>query len=261
MNLPSGSTSTSSTTTSSVTTETTSSTASSSTESTSSATSSTAEATSSSSVLTGRSGSREVDSDGSASQLLALERLKGGLGLVGVRELDVTEALGGTGLSVSRQSHALHVSVVTESLVDLVLAERVRQSTDVQGVAGRRERVAVGLGSLLGGRGGSSGLRVVDSDVSAVNLRLVLLDGLGGALEVGEGDETESSRSLSLGVGHDLGRGDLTTRLELGSQPVVVDVPRELTNEDSQSRLVLAVVLDLGLLGRGLGGIVGLSLA
>jgi len=151
--------------------------------------------------------------------------------------------------------------VVAERLVDLVLGERVRQTTDVKGLARGGQRVAVSLGSLLGGGGGSSGLRVVDSDVSSVNLRVVLLDGLGGAFKVREGDETETSRSLRVGVGHDLGRGDLTARLKLGSQPVVVDVPGQLADEDGRSRLVLAVVLDLGLLGRGLGVIVSLSLA
>jgi len=50
--------------------------------------------------------------------------------------------------------------------------------------------------------------------------------------------------------------------LELGSQPVVVDVPRELTNEDGQSRLIFTVVLGgLGLLGWRSLLLVGLSLA
>lgn len=89
----------------------------------------------------------------------------------------------------------------------------------------------------------------------------MLLDGLGRRIEIGKSDETETSRSTRVLVHHDLGADNLTTRLELGLQPVVVDVPRELTDEDGSGGLILSVVLDLGLLSGSLGLVVGLSLA
>ena len=274
-NSPSGGTSSSSATStasSSVTSETTSSTTSSSsvaTESTSSTTSSAAESTSSATSAAAEStgasvvrlGSGVVDSDRSASELLALESLESGLGHVLVGELNVTVTLGGTGLSVSGQSDGLDVSVVTEGLVDLVLGERVAQTSNVESAGRLRELVTESLGSLLGGGGGLSGLRVVDSDGSAVNVGTVLLNGLGGTLERSEGDESETSGSARALVHHDLGADNLTAGLELGLEPVVVDVPRELTDKDGGGGLVLSVVLDLGLLGRSGLLVVGLSLA
>ena len=191
--------------------------------------------------------------------------LKGGessLGLALLSELDVTVTLGGSGIPVGRETDGLNISVVTESLVDLVLVQRVGKTTDVKGLGDGGEGVTVSLGTLVSGRGSGTGLRVVDSDVSAIDLGTVLLNSGGGALERSERDETETSGSVGVGVHHDLGGGDLTTRLELGRQPVVVNVPGELTNEDGQCWLVLAVVLGrgLGLLGWGSLLLVGLSL-
>ena len=254
----SASSTTTSTTSASAVAEATTSTATSSTTTSTVTTESTTSATTT--VVGLRSG--VVNSDGSASKLVTLQSLKSGLGLALLGELNVTVTLWCSGVPVSGQSNGLDVSVVTEGLVDLVLVQAVRQTSNVEGVGNGGKGVTVSLGSLVSGGGSGTGLRVVDSNLSAVEVGAVLLNSGGGSLEGGEGNETESSGSVGVGVHHDLGGGDLTARLELGSQPVVIDVPRQLTNEDGQSRLVLAVVLGgLSLLGWGSLLLVGLSLA
>jgi len=142
---------------------------------------------------------------------LALQSLESGLGLALLGELNVTVSLWRTGVSVGWQTDRLNISVITESLVDLVLVQAVRETTNVKGVGRGRKRVAVGFGTLLSGGGSGTGLRVVDSDLSAVDLGTVLLNSGSRSLEGSEGNETETSGSVGVGVHHDLGGGDLTT--------------------------------------------------
>jgi hypothetical protein len=73
---------------------------------------------------------------------------------------------------------------------------------------------------------------------------------------------------LGCSVEHDSGRRDLTELVELGLEPVVVDVPRELANEDVGGSFLLAVgtssdgtSLGLGLLGGNLLVVLSLSLS
>lgn len=248
---------TTSTSTSSVTTESTSSTTSSAASATAAkATSATATL---SVVLLGRG---VVDSDRSSAELRAVHGLEGLGGLVDATELNVTEALGGTGVSVGREGDSLDVSKVTECLVDAVLVGVERQGAEEKGLGGVRLAVTKLVGPLFGHVvPGGSGVSVVDSDVSAIDLLAVHgLDGLGGSLDVGKVDVTETLGSLRVSVKHDSGRDDLAALLELGSEPVVVDVPRELTDKDVAVGLSLRLVRS-GLLGGGLSLVLGLSLA
>ena len=263
----------SSTTTSSTATSSTSVTESTST--TSSATSSTAsvttESTSATSLVVVLPGRGVVQSDAPSGNILTGKSVQSCLGLVDILELDVSESLGGTSLPVGDESDRLNATVLAEGLVDGVLVGLERQVSDEKSLGRLGGLVAKLAGSLLPGtvgRGGS-GRGKVDVDLSSVNLLSVhLLDGLGGILDVDELDVSESSRLLGGSVEHDSGGRDLTELVKLGLEPVVVDVPRELADEDVGRSLLVTVTssgngtgLGLALLGGGLLLILGLSLS
>lgn len=149
--------------------------------------------------------------------------------------------------------------MLAEGLVDLVLGDREGKGTNPKGLSGRGLLVVEDLSTLLGGLVGLSLSGVVDTDRTAVNLRTVLLDRLGRGLKVGEFHVAETTRLLGVTVEDNSGRNNLTTRLELGLEPVVVNVPRELANENVGSGFLLTVI-GPGLLCRGNGLFLGLSL-
>jgi hypothetical protein len=93
---PSGSTTSAATASSSVTTETTTTTA---------------------AALAIRLGSGVIETETTAIEVVSLESLDGGLGLVDGSELDVAKALGRTGLAVGDEVDALDVTVLAKELV------------------------------------------------------------------------------------------------------------------------------------------------
>lgn len=121
--------------------------------------------------------------------------------------------------------------------------------------------ISISLGSLISRRSRSSRLRVVDSNRSSVNLRIVLLNSLGRRFEIGKSDKTEATRSTRVLVHHDFGAGDFSTRFEFRLKPVVVYVPRELTDKDGSGGFVFTVGLDLCLFSGSFSLVVGFSLA
>jgi hypothetical protein len=185
-------------------------------------------------------------------------------------ELNVSETLGGAGLTVGWQTDGLNSTVFSESVVQRVFVGGEGHVADPQGGAWRVLLVTELLGSLLRVLRGRSSGSVVDVDRSTVNLLAVQLDSLGGSLEFGKLDVTESTGSVLFSVHHDSHADDLTTFLELGLEPVVVDVPRERTDKDVLGRFLVTLfgvglgdgtVLGLCLLGRGGSLLAGLSLA
>lgn len=201
----------------------------------------------------------EVDTDAARAELGAVKGLEGGGGLGNVAEGDVAEALGGTGFPVGGETDGLDVTVLAEGLVDVVLGRVEGKRADPEGVGGGRALVVEDLGALVGVRLASVG--EVDTDGTAVELLALELNGLDGRVDVGELDVAESTRALGVAVKNDAGRDDLTARGELGSEPVVVDVPRKTTDENGVGGLLLAL-RGLNLLdGGGGGGSLGLLLS
>jgi hypothetical protein len=146
--------------------------------------------------------------------------------------------------------------------MERVLVDAEGEVTDEENGSWLVGLVAVTLSTLLGvwwwARSG-----VVDLDCTSIDLLAVECDGLGSGLEVGKLDVTKTTRTVGFTVDHDTCLDDLTALGELGSEPVVVDVPRELTDKDVGGGLLLALGggNGLGLLGGLLGLILGLALA
>lgn len=173
--------------------------------------------------------------------------------MVNARERDVAETLGGASLPVGGQTDRLDITVGRKQLVHRVLVCREGQVADEKGV-GRlgllvAESVCPSVVLLL--------VRVVpargnvDLDGTPVDfLSVDLVHGLLGSFGGGKVDETESLGSVVLVVPLDTSVGHFANTLEFGLEPVVVDVPRELTDKDGAGRAG-------GGGGGGLGGLDG----
>ena len=212
----------------------------------------------------------KVEPQRSTVKFLTLPCVQRGLGTLDSLELHVGEALGRAGLPVGRQTNGLNVSVLSESVVERVLVGGEGHVADPEGGTGRVLLVAVLRRTFLRVRPFRSLRGVVDVDGSTVDFLAVQRNGLGGRLFVGKLDVTEPSGTVLFTVHHNSDANDLTTLLEFGLQPVVVNVPRERTDKDVLGRLLLlAVVVGLGdssvlglsLFGRRRGFLAGLSLA
>lgn len=173
--------------------------------------------------------------------------------------MDVTKTFRGTSVSISREPNALDVTVLAEGLVDLVLGNGEGKGTDPKSLGGRGLLVVEDPSTLFGGLIGLSLGGVIDTDGTAVNLRTVLLNSLGRGLKVGEFHVAETTRLLGVTVKDNSRGNNFTTRLKLGLEPVVVDVPRELANENVGSGF-LVTAISPGLLRRGSRLFLGLSL-
>lgn len=136
----------------------------------------------------------------------------------------------------------------------------------------RSVRLVLPLGSVVPRCSSGS---VVDPNLSTVNLKTLHLEALGSALLVGKVNVTHSLRSTGLSVHLDPRTGDLSATGELRLEPVLVDVPREVSDPESRVRGVSTggssgstggtgergrLVGELGSLGGSL-VVVGLSLA
>ncbi len=158
--------------------------------------------------------------------------------------------------------------MLSESLVEHVLVDTERQVADKENWGRVVGLVTESVGTLLGVWWGA-GSGVVDLDGTTINLLAVESDGGSGGLEGGELDVTETTGSVGVTIDHDTSGRDLTTLRELGSEPVVVDVPGELTNKDVEGGFLLTLGgggggssrNNLGLLGWLLDLLLGLALA
>lgn len=156
--------------------------------------------------------------------------------------------------------------MLSKHLVDDVLVGLEGKVTDKEGLARLRDLVPKLVGTLLTVLRLHGGLlaRKVDVNLTTVNLLSVhCLHRLLGRIELSKLDVTESTRLLGVSVKHDSARDDLPGGLELGLEPVVVDVPGKLADKDVVGGFGGVGVgrgVGLGLLGRGFVVVLGLSL-
>jgi hypothetical protein len=208
---------------------------------------------------------------------LAVQSLKSGGSFSLVAEVDVSETLERTSVTVGGERDTGDVAVLSEDLLDALVAALEGDVAEEEGVAGRATLVAVlvatgtGVGLLL------AGSAEVDVQLATVELELVhLLLGLGSIGSVGELNVTETikvsegsrimrSGDIPLGaagltVSDDTAANDLTEALELATEPVFIDVPAHVTNEEVLDALFSGGLLGLGLLNDGLGNFLSLAL-
>jgi hypothetical protein len=101
---------------------------------------------------------------------------------------------------------------------------------------------------------------VVKVDGTAVEIGTLLgLHGLGGIGSVGELNVTEATGAAGLTVGDNAAAGELTELGELTLEPLLVDVPGEVANEEVGGG-TLGSISSLRLLGSSLGLIISLAL-
>jgi hypothetical protein len=215
-------------------------------------------------VTTLGTGSAEVETDGTTLDLLTLEGTVGGLGLLNGRELNVTEALGAAGLLLGGQTDAEDAALGTEDLVESILSGTERKVANEEGVA-----LGAGLVTVRTGTGlntvttllvvlAASG--VVKVDGTAVEVGTLLgLHGLSGIGSVGELDVAEATGAARLTVGDNAAAGELTELGELTLEPLLVDVPGEVADEEVGGG-TLGSISSLGLLGNSLGFVISLAL-
>lgn len=221
----------------------------------------TAEATA---VLTGRTGSREVKTDSTALDLLAVESGVSSLGLIDGSELDVTEALGAAGLLLSGETDTEDGTLGTEDLVESILSGGEGKVTNEESVALGAGGVTVGASTVLGavstGLGSGAGSGVVKVDGTAIEVGTLLgIHGLNGIGSVDELNVSESAGAAGLTVGDNAAARELTELGELALEPLLIDVPGEVTDEEVGGG-TLGDFLSLGLLGNGLGLVISLAL-
>lgn len=164
---------------------------------------------------------------------------------------------------VSWKSDIDDSAVSTESLADDILVGLERDVTNEESVGLWVLLVTVGLGASVGavlwcsvvawGREVNVGLTSIDKSTL---LGGQSLSGIGG---VGELNVTETLGAAGVAVRDDTGAGDLTELLELAVQPLVINVPAQVTNEKVLGASVLNSV-GLDLLGGGLLLIISLAL-
>jgi hypothetical protein len=234
------------------------------TEAATATTATTATAAEATTVTTLGTGSAEVETDGTTLDLLTLEGTVGGLGLINGRELNVTEALGAAGLLLGGQTDAEDAALGTEDLVESILSGAERKVANEESVA-----LGAGLVTVRTGTGlntvttllvvlAASG--VVKVDGTAVEVGTLLgLHGLSGIGNVGELDVAEATGAARLTVGDNAAAGELTELGELTLEPLLVDVPGEVANEEVGGS-TLGSISSLGLLGNSLGLVISLAL-
>lgn len=120
-------------TTTTTSTETTAAAA--ATEATTATTTTTTTAAEATTVTTGRTGSREVKTDSTALELVAVESSVGSLGLINGSELNVTEALGASSLLLSGETDSENGALGAEDLVESILSSAERKVTNEKSVA------------------------------------------------------------------------------------------------------------------------------
>jgi hypothetical protein len=217
---------------------------------------STAEATTSTVIS---AGGGVVDADSTALNLLTVQCLKGSSGLVNRAEVDVTEALERTSVTVGGKRDTGNVAVLSEDLLDTVVAAVEGQVSEEEGVGRSTALVAVFVGTsalvrLL--------TRSAEVDVERATVKLILVHlslSLGGIGSAGKLDVTETLGAATFAVGDDTAAGDVTEALEFATKPGLVNVPAQAANEQVRDTLGCGS-FSLGLLDSGLSCGLGLAL-
>lgn len=150
----------------------------------------------------------------------------------------------------------------TESLANNVLISLKRQVAHEEGIGRRVARVAILLSTVVGAIPGC-GIVARSSEVNVgdtiVNLGTLLgIEGSCGVGSVGKLDVSEALGAARLAVSHDTSASELTELLKLAVQPLVVDVPAQVTDEEVLDTITTG--LNLGLLGRSSNLVVSLTL-
>jgi hypothetical protein len=190
---------------------------------------------------------------------LTVQSLKGSSGLLNGAEVDVSETLERTSVTVGRERDTGDVAVFLEDLLDALVGAVEGKVAEEESVGGGAALVTVlvGAGALVGLLAGGA---EVDVQRTAVKLVLVHLGlGLSSVGSVGELDVSETLGAAALTVGDDTASGDVTEALELAAEPVLIDVPAQAADEEVLDTLG-GGLLGLGLLDGGLGGGLGLAL-
>lgn len=155
---------------------------------------------------------------------------------------------------------------MTEELRDRVLVGTEGDVADKQGVALRAGLVtevpSAGLGAVLVvvvvGWAASS---VVEVDLATINLGVLLgVVSLGSVGRVDVLDITETAGATRVAVGDNANTRKLTEALELLAEPLLVDVPGQVTNEEVRRSARSLLISLLRLLGGGSGLLLSLAL-
>lgn len=177
-------------------TATTTTTAAAATETTATATTATTEAAT---VTVSGAGGAEVQTEGTALELLTVEGTVSGLSLFDGAELDVAEALGAARLGVSGQADAQDGTLLGEHVTESILGSAEGQVADEESVGLGAGLVTVLAGASLGAVTtlllvlAASGVVQVDSTAVKVGTLLGLV-GLGGIGSVGVLNVAETVR-------------------------------------------------------------------
>lgn len=139
-----------------------------------------------------------VETDGTVLDVTTLHGLKSSFGLVDRAKGDITETLGGTSLTVSRQADAHDRSMRSECLGNILLSAVKGEVAKEQCVGRLAELVSIGLATVVGR------LVVIAASVGKVNIQGTAIElsallggiGFGGIGGVNELDITESKSLL-----------------------------------------------------------------
>ena len=138
-----------------------------------------------------------------------------------------------------------------ECLANNVLVGIKGQVTYEESVGRRVARITILLGAIVCTilwRSVGARRREVNVGDTAIDLSTLLsIKGSGRISRVGKLDISEALRTAGLLVSHDTGADKLTKFLKLAVQPLVVDVPAQVANEEV---LDSSVFVDFGFLGR-----------
>lgn len=153
------------------------------------------------------------------------------------------------------KSDVLDLAVGTESLAEHILIGLERNVADEKGVGFGVLGVTVGLGAGIGTllwRGVVTWCREVDIGLTTINQCTLLgLESGSGVGRVGKLDVSEALGAARLAVRDDTSASDLTKLLKLAVQPLVINVPAKVANEQVLGASVLSsslVLLDRDLL-------------
>jgi hypothetical protein len=252
---------TATTTTTATAAEATATTATATTAATEATTTTTATETTAATV--GRARGAEVQTQSAALKLEAVHGTVSSLGLLNGGVLDVTETLGAARLGVSGQADAKDTTVLTEGVTESILGSAEGKVANEESVGGRAGGVTEGAGTVLGALALGlvvTGDGVVKVDGTAIEIGTLLsFHSLGGIGSVGVLDVAETAGAARLTVGHDTAASELTEGAELRLEPVLIDVPGQVTDEQV-GRGTLGDILGLGLLSGSDGLLIGLAL-
>lgn len=222
----------------------------------------TAAATEATTVTTSRTGSAEVEAQRTAVDLSASKLAVGSLGLLNGGVLNVTEALGATGLGVSGQTDAQDATLLSEDITQSILSSAEGQVANEQSVGGGAGLVTVGTGTSLGTVTTLvvlAGSGVIEVDGTAIKLGTLLgLEGLDGISNLGELSVTETAGAARFTVSHNTAR-NLAELGELALEPLLIDVPGQVADEQVGGS-TLGNLSGLGLLSGSLDLVISLAL-